>query len=145
MRLAEVKKEMRAEVLSHDESIATRLVFTDNELKELQWEEESSEFVYRGEMYDVIKIQKDGGKTIVWCIDDRKETALITTYLKFHKQSPEKNPSNSLLKFLTIQFEPTAFCELTPLVSNHSFNYSLYTFTLPFSEGSILLPPPKSC
>ena len=50
--------------------------FTDNE-KNIYWEEEGKEFLFKGEMYDVVRTKTVNGNVILYCINDKKEKALI--------------------------------------------------------------------
>ncbi len=70
--------------------------FTDN--KEIFWEEKGKEFLFKGEMYDVVKTKRVNGKLMLYCIKDIKEKALIDNYNLVTKQnsSAEKKGKNLL-------------------------------------------------
>ncbi|MEO7291555.1 MAG: hypothetical protein ABIW34_00530 [Ginsengibacter sp.] len=58
---------------------------TDN--KEIFWEEKGEEFLFKGEMYDVVKTKTVNGKVMLFCINDKKEKALIDNYNLVTKQN----------------------------------------------------------
>ncbi len=69
---------------------------TDN--KEIFWEEKGEEFLLEGEMYDVVKTKTINGKVILYCINDKKEKALVDNYNLVTKQnsSPDKKGKNTV-------------------------------------------------
>ena len=46
----------------------------------IYWEEDGKEFILNGEMYDVVKRKMINGKEFLYCINDKKEKALIDNY-----------------------------------------------------------------
>jgi hypothetical protein len=58
---------------------------TDN--KQIFWEENGKEFLFNGEMYDVVKTRSVNGKMMLYCIDDKKEKALVDNYNLITKQN----------------------------------------------------------
>ena len=48
--------------------------------KEIYWEEKGKEFMFKGEMYDVVKTKTVNGKVMLYCINDKKEKALVDNY-----------------------------------------------------------------
>ena len=69
---------------------------TDN--KEIFWEEKGEEFLYNGEMYDVVKTKTVNGKVMLYCINDKKEKALIDKYnlVTKNNSSTDKKGKNTL-------------------------------------------------
>jgi hypothetical protein len=47
-----------------------------------RWEEEGKEFYQDGQLYDVVKSVTTGGKTVLYCINDKKEEELIRAFSK---------------------------------------------------------------
>ncbi len=70
---------------------------TDNH-KKIYWEEEGNEFLFNGEMYDVVKTKLVNGKVILYCINDKKEKELVDNYNLVTKQnsSPDKKEKNTI-------------------------------------------------
>ena len=115
---------------------------SEREMQSLDWEDES-EFCYRGEMYDVVKMEKQNGQNIIWCISDKKETALLEQYLKVQKQSSPKNSSSTILKLLTVQYIPVTESYLVAPFQTKQQAFAEYLCYLPSSVLAIHTPPPK--
>ena len=78
----------------------TQLSFSVEESKQLYWEN-SHEFRYNGEMYDVIEKKSGKAQIIIRCVSNTKETALLNEYQKNNK----RNASNSIIaQLITAQF-----------------------------------------
>ncbi len=135
---------MKTQMLSTESREVTKLVFSNDQLKEISWEE-NTEFSYQDEMYDVIKLEKSNGKTIIWCLADKKETALVGQYLKSRKQSSEKNGSDQILKLLTTQFLPSTQKDFIVPLQLQQQIFNLYQLSIPAIANAIITPPPKVC
>jgi len=66
--------------------------------KEIFWEEDGKEFLFKGEMYDVVKTKSVNGKVMLYCINDKKEMSLIDNYnlITKHNTSSDKKEKNSI-------------------------------------------------
>lgn len=134
---------MRQELLrTKKESLAT-FVFSDAEMLALDWVE-NNEFRYRGEMFDILQMETKGDRTVIWCIADKKETALLQQYQRSQKQSTGTS-SFLLLKLLSSHYLPCALSALQmpelptrriPVFIQHHF---------PEGANKILTPPPRIC
>ena len=60
----------------------------------ITWKEEGVEFCLNNKMYDVAKIKKENGKTILYCLNDKKEEDVVNEFLNSVKSATE-NTSNS--------------------------------------------------
>ena len=69
---------------------------TDN--KEIYWEEKGEEFLFQGEMYDVVKTKTVNGKVMLYCINDKKERGLVDNYnlVTKHNSSSDKKGKNTI-------------------------------------------------
>ena len=69
---------------------------TDN--KEIYWEEKGEEFLFRGEMYDVVKTKTVNGKVMLYCINDKKEKELVDNndLITKHNSSTDKKGKNTI-------------------------------------------------
>ena len=63
---------------------------TDN-ANQIYWMEDGKEFLYKGEMYDVVKSKTIAGKTILYCVNDKKEKELIDNYNNVTKNNSTKD------------------------------------------------------
>ncbi|MCY7292197.1 MAG: hypothetical protein LH615_08440 [Ferruginibacter sp.] len=115
----------------------------DNEGK-IYWQEEGKEFLLNGELYDVVKIKTDTGKTIIYCVNDSREKDLVNAY-----HSNTKNNSSKDKKAKTnVETAPTLFVvenKKSTVIPLYKFIREYYLFTSPLSCGKINLPfqPPK--
>lgn len=121
------------------------LLFQEEDLKRVRWEDDGNEFEMNDEMYDVIEKRWENGKTIIVCISDKNETALIKKFEKLRDQAQgaSQSKSNTILKLM---FSPFFVSDL-----NYSFapdRQSNLHFLYPPSfissiNREILTPPPQ--
>ena len=73
-------------------------VITLSDNKEIYWEEKGEEFLFKGEMYDVVKTKTVNGKVMLYCINDKKEKLLIDNYNQVtkHNSSSDKKGKNTI-------------------------------------------------
>src|SRR4029079_12891061 len=99
-----IKEDMEEYLSKENIRNAVELRFSLNELSRLKWENDK-EFVYNGELYDVIKKKNVNGSLVIQCIKDKKETHLVDDYVKVSKETQgdasSKNKSTVLLKLIT--------------------------------------------
>ena len=143
VRLAEIKEGMRKEFLRTRRDEFTRFVFSSKETRHIEWEEEN-EFRYKGEMYDVVEMEKKGDQVIIVCIADKKEKALKEEFAKTH-QSPERSPCNSISKLLKAPFLVSLFPRQQFSSSPADTQHAFYLLAIPFLAHKVLTPPPKTC
>jgi len=140
--LAEAKREMHQRLLQLPGAHVSELLFSGEEMASLGWEG-NSEFRYRGEMYDVISIEKKEGHFLVKCVADHKETALLEQYFKAQQQSGNNAPTKSILKLLNVHFLSSSVAFLqTPEVKNNKHE-SCFRSWLPHPTQPIVTPPPQ--
>src|SRR5689334_11952871 len=71
-----IKEDMEEYLSKENIRNAVELRFSLNELSKLKWENDK-EFVYNGELYDVVKKKNVNGSLVIQCIKDKKETHLV--------------------------------------------------------------------
>lgn len=63
---------------------------------------EDNEFIYKGELYDLVRKETSGNNIIIFCINDKKEQALLNNakehFSRNHDQKNSTNKSSSVLK-----------------------------------------------
>jgi len=76
------------------------------------WVREGKEFRHQGRMYDIVRSASEDGKTVFYCIDDRKESLLLAQMEKLLRESngDDKSPSSTTSQIL-ISFFPNLFCQ----------------------------------
>jgi hypothetical protein len=111
--------------------------FNDPEIK---WIEPDKEFTYHGNMYDVVKIARKGGKQLYYCIDDVKEKELIVDFQKKHEsnQKARKLLSNITTVFTLPISSPFHINE----ASEQAFCVSYFDIKSKIRE--VADPPPKA-
>ncbi|KAF5048792.1 hypothetical protein DSECCO2_446460 [anaerobic digester metagenome] len=103
----------------------------------IEWVKKGREFVYQGEMYDIVKIGRTKDGVLVKCFLDKKEGRLIERCMK-----------NSLAHRIFQKFRKS-FVFLNPGLTEALFlvlpeSYSINSFSEVLSpELSVLSPPPR--
>jgi hypothetical protein len=124
--------------------------FSDIEANpDVVWEKEDKEFLFKGAMYDVVRIEIHNGKKTYYCLSDEKETkicALINKVLTTQQGNTLLNSNAQKLLKIFIQV-------FTPCDRYHhtlSPTYFYYTFFTDHQQGhysgcclNIITPPPK--
>lgn len=111
----------------------------------IYWEEKGKEFSLNGEMYDVVKAKTVNGKTMLYCINDKKEKALIDNYnlITKNNSSPDKKNKNgfdnSFNFFLNSIEKASALNFASAVISFHSFDSQLCD-----NIAEHISPPPKA-
>ncbi|MCK9270201.1 MAG: hypothetical protein WC271_00425 [Bacteroidales bacterium] len=127
-----------------DDSELTHFVFHRNMPKTVSWVHER-EFVYGGEMYDVVRQVSKGDSVFIACVHDHRETKLVKQLLKIvnpKKSDPVAAANN--------HFRPAYnwFCnDSSKPIDGRLFLVVLLPRTDPFSlitfQPSPAAPPPK--
>lgn len=145
---SEVKKEIRRsleEVVHNDDLVL--MEFSDIEIhSQLKWEHEH-EFMYQGEMYDVVYREQQGDKHLLWCYHDRKEKEIkekITQFFAFGFQDDvQKNDSQKkLLQFYSGLYFYKAQIKLLQTQSTKEL-FIPESFNLIHTNIAPPVPPPK--
>lgn len=141
VQLSAVKSEMRAFLLKQkDHKDVITFSFTNEELKKLEWEDET-EFGYKGEMYDIIEKKTQGNQIVLRCIADTKETALLQDYQK----NTRRNTSNSFIAQLITPFILPLDCSLQKPGRIIKRNFKNFSSSLPSIVSLVASPPPDVC
>jgi hypothetical protein len=139
------RKEMEAKLFENISESELDIIVLEENRDYIEWEKEGEEFVLQGEMYDVAKIKKVKGKTLLYCINDKKERQLLNDYSKVLKSTtcPGKSgkhiASFQLPDFLYALVEKNTGFTLLPNKKLFDFNTALTS-----SEKEINVPPPKA-
>jgi hypothetical protein len=114
------------------------------------WEEKGEEFHYKNEMYDVVREKQVNGKTLVYCVNDRKESQIYNCLEALvNRQLGDNNTTTGaanhyLIRLLTQVYilsdkQPTLFS----LVGSQHNKLCYYTIGYPSLFLEIASPPPK--
>lgn len=143
IKRAEIKADVRKELLAYPNESLITLHFTPAEIKNLSWEDDM-EFEYKGKMYDVLKKEITKASITILCMADEKETLLIDNYLKAQQHSSHHSSSTTLLKLLSQQYVMSSSSEILPPVLIAKKTFPSYLTSLHFAETTIVIPPPKA-
>jgi len=108
------------------------------------WEEEGSEFSLNGEMYDVVKTTVVNGKKLLFCINDKKEKALVDQYnlaTKGNSSSDRKSRNIDTPFNLFVNIVEDDLQHFTVFQPNL---YSSFDSRLPRNVMDQVSPPPKA-
>jgi hypothetical protein len=143
----QVKKEAKRSILNKmNDSFYLKKVFTEEAFNKIDWHDDGKEFVLNNELYDVVKIEKNKGDFIVYCIDDKKETQLFANLNEHIQQHATTNTSSKSSKKIAdnvvkLFYENKASIEALIFSSNICYSFSNYPLQFPNIETSN--PPPE--
>lgn len=142
----QVKKEVKRELHYAGADQFLEIMELDKIKQSIIWEEVDREFLLNGEMFDVKKTITKNGKTFLYCLNDKKEEALLkkfSTTAGQHGGKPGSNKTKHVLKLQenTYLLTSAGVC-LQPL---QAILQPFYFFDeTPFSKpGDIITPPPR--
>jgi hypothetical protein len=143
-----IKERMEKELLSRIPESSLELIIAENYGNKIVWEEKNKEFSIDGVLYDVAKIKKTGGKTYLYCINDKKEKELLDNLVKAVRSSSEnsnsnKHSSNSVKFQLCDLIDDKNEAEPYALVSVNLLHISFHD-DLVTSVIEVSSPPPKA-
>ncbi len=105
------------------------------------WIEDNKEFIYHGEMFDVVKMKINNNVKYYYCINDKKEKQLIVDFIK--KDKSQKKSENILQKVINNKYQIQPF---TLIVYNHPtiINFGILLIHYKSKTKDIISPPPKT-
>ena len=136
---------MEAKLFAHIPENELEIIVLEENAGHIKWEKEEKEFVLDGELYDVAKIKKERGRTLLYCINDKKEKQLLQDYSKALKSTthPGKSGKNNINfqmpDFLYAAIEKNGAFSLVSNKKIFDFNTALSS-----SDKEINTPPPKA-
>lgn len=121
----------------------------DDSKTKLTWKH-SREFVYQGQMYDIVEQRQDGDFILYTCYKDNKETRLEKNKEKIIAdaigQDPiRKNQSEKLTNFLKTVFSQDSFTWFPLSPESSSVKISIFKFLFSNFSPAPHSPPPKCC
>jgi len=131
------------ELLAHISESSLEMIIAEQVADKIVWEEKNKEFSLNGILYDVARIEKKGGKTYLYCINDKKEKDLLDDLVKAVKKDQDNKQGRNNIKPLLIDMVCMNDKEETKTFSDPS-SYSYFNVTLVSSFEEINSPPPKS-
>ena len=133
----QIKSEIKQSIVEGTYKDALTVIDAGN--KSINWIEKGKEFQLDYRMYDVVRVEKKGSKTFLYCIDDTKEKQLIDNYTKTSRNSKSLRV---IVKLISLQYIPVCYTLTADLIS-HKFKFA-YTVSLYSSICNDLdTPPPQ--
>ena len=124
------------------------IIDADINKNNIEWEEEGKEFYLHGEMYDVARVKKINCKTLIYCLNDKKEEQVLQDLAKAVQSGSDQNanskPGHHLVKFQLadlniLSIEKTSVA-VNQLARQKHFGYSDITVS---TTKEVNIPPPK--
>ncbi len=139
------KEVIKEKILSQLKEEELKIISASDNHQQIYWEEEGKEFLFKGEMYDVVKTKIVNGKVMLYCINDKKERELVDNYnlITKHNSSSDKKGKNTIdnsFNLFVYQDEKTGESCVTYLPNN----FSSINFNLPENLIDNISPPPKA-
>ena len=106
----ELKEAAEARLLSAVNSDQFEQITEEDNLNNIVWEEAGKEFSLNGQLYDVAKKEVVNGKTILYCLNDKKEEQLVEEMIKKERSNADNTSGNKDGKH-TIKFQLSDFTE----------------------------------
>lgn len=131
-----------------DSEFITEIRFSlgdSSSLKNLEWEN-SHEFWYDGEMFDLIEKKIEDNQIVLRCINDKKESSLVKLQEKINKEKQgegsSKSKSTLLVQLIQSSFIATDFPMLHIISPKTDYTCPKDSYTiLPLRD--VLTPPPQ--
>ena len=123
-----------------NENDLTLIVAPLNGGKEISWTKPGKEFLYKGEMYDVVKTETRGQKKYYYCINDTKEKQLVARYMN-HRRQREKT-ARRLKQTQSNKYIPGT-CSGQKQFTFTGFSFKVYHLFYKSNFTDISSPPPK--
>ena len=138
----QIRAEMKRQLVANLPDSSLELI-VENQNNTFRWEEEGKEFYQNGQMYDVVKSTVKDGRTILYCINDKKEEDLLARIQK--TTNPERKKSalqilkSQILDSLVQSIKVTANTNPVPLQKYYSFNAAIAV-----QCKEVYAPPPRA-
>ena len=143
----ELKERAEAQLLSTINDDQFEQVNEDDNRGNIIWEEEGKEFSLNGQLYDVAKKQVVNGKTILYCLNDKKEEQLIGEMIRKERSNADNTSSNKDGKH-TIKFQLSDFTEPAQNVSfttiENNQTYREFSSPVCWLIKKVNTPPPNN-
>ena len=138
------KEIIKQTILSQLKDEELDIISLNNNQQKIYWEEDGKEFLFNGEMYDVVKSKTVNGKILLYCINDKKEKALVDRYnsITKHNSSSDKK-SKTIDNSITLFFQEK---ENADNVGDKKLIKYFFSYKSPLPQNLMdkNYPPPKA-
>ena len=143
----QLKEQAEAQLISLIDDDQFEQINADDNRDNIVWEEEGKEFSLNGRLYDVGKKKIINGKTILFCLNDKKEEQLIDQMTRKEKSNAD-NTSNNKDRKHSIKFQLPDFTapdQSTALLTVQIIkNYRKYTTPVLSTTKEVNTPLPNN-
>ena len=124
------------------------IIDADINKNNIEWEEEGKEFYLHGEMYDVARVKKINGKTLIYCLNDKKEEQVLQDLAKAVQSGSDQNangkPGLHLVKFQLADLNILSTEKISVAVNQPARQKHFgYTVAIVSNNKEVNTPPPK--
>lgn len=142
-----IKENVKAQLLANIPESSLQVIETDLNNPQISWQENEKEFSLDGELYDVVKIKKTGGKAFIYCLNDQKEKELIHGFSKAIRSQTDNNSGGKSgkysLKFQISDFTVKQLDNIPVFNSYRKVHYCSFDATVLSSSKEVNAPPPR--
>jgi len=143
----ELKEQAEAQLLLTINDNQFEQINADDNRDNIVWEEEGKEFLFNGQLYDVGKKKIINGKTILFCLNDKKEEQLIEEMNRKEKANADNTSGNKdgkhTIKFQLPDFsgpDQSVVLVTVPILKS----YGEYTTSVCSTIKKVNTPPPNN-
>lgn len=143
-----IRKEAKHQIISDiEKSALTQLTFSSAQLHQLKWEH-STEFEYKGELYDVVETHQHGDSITYICWWDNEETKLNQQRNQLAALLFQQDPQNQKQQTQLVQFFKNLFqkgADGPPQSTETQLSKSPFSYQEKLDTRYLTLdtPPPK--
>ena len=138
-----IKEQIEKQLLANIPESSLEIINAEQFADKIEWEEKGKEFSLDGILYDVVRIKKTDGKTLLYCINDKKEKQLLDNLAKAVNKNNDNKQGRNNIKSLLLDL----VC-MSEEAESKTFSvpstYSSFNVTLISSFEEINSPPPKA-
>ncbi len=149
--LNQYKTNLQSQIQNNSSSVIDIIRINPSELyannKNISWEDDNKEIIYKGILYDVLSIECVKGKVSIKAISDSKEQDYKMAYANTQEKNntSSNSPLNLLKQFLSLNFTETKLSTsfLTADVTTTTFSFKSYNYLIHKGYKTLDTPPPN--
>ena len=109
----------------------------------VEWEKENEEFRYKGELYDIVTVQRDADSIRIFALKDDSENKLEKQLSEIHRSHPGNSSSTiSVLKFFSVFYIPDGENKCIQTLSTVEYASIMNVCFYP-AYHEVYTPPPR--
>ncbi len=139
------KQIIKEKILRELKDDALETICLNENHQQIYWEDEGKEFLFKGQMYDVVKTKIINGKVVLYCLNDKKEKELIDNYnlITKHNSSSDKKGKNNVDNSINLfVYQDEKNYDQYYTIAKNNFPYYISHLTESLEDN--ISPPPKA-